>query len=68
VTEVYLCGQCGAKAPPVDSGFTLIGARFGWRLLKVARSDGTLGAVWNCPECWSETKRESERRLLAARR
>lgn len=68
MTEEHVCGECGQKAPRVDSSFTLIGAGFGWRLLKVSRPDGTLAAVWNCPECWREAKKESERRLVAARR
>jgi hypothetical protein len=66
MTERHVCGQCGLKAPAVDSSFTLISARFGWRLHKVPQPDGTLAAVWHCPDCWREVKKESERRLKAS--
>jgi hypothetical protein len=67
-SEGHVCGQCGVKAPRVDSAFTLFSAQFGWRLHKVSQPDGATAAVWHCPDCWRAAKRESERRLQASRK
>ena len=67
MSEGHVCGQCGVRAPRVDSPFTLISAKYGWRLHKVSQPDGAAGTVWNCPDCWRAAKRESERRLQASR-
>jgi hypothetical protein len=50
----YTCTSCRVASPAVESNFTLISARFGWRLAR--RLDETRGEwvfEWHCPECWS---------------
>jgi len=54
--ERHLCIQCGAQAPPTDTNYTLISAKFGWRLSREVRPDGTLLLEWRCPGCWQAHK------------
>lgn len=50
------CNGCSKAAPTTETSYTLISARFGWR---VTRSTGAHGAVqteWWCRECWVKRK------------
>jgi hypothetical protein len=48
---------CGKSAPETETNYTLISAKFGWRLTRYKRTDGTLVLEWRCPNCWREFKR-----------
>jgi len=54
--ERQRCVQCAALAPPTDTNYTLISAKFGWRLSREVRADGTLLMEWRCPTCWEQYK------------
>ena len=47
----YRCVGCAALSPPAETSFTLIGARYGWRLHR-GRGDEPGSYQWRCPECW----------------
>jgi hypothetical protein len=49
----HRCADCGTLSPKTDTNFTLISARYGWRLIRGV--DGTSGrsrVEWRCPRCW----------------
>jgi hypothetical protein len=46
------CVRCGKEAPETDTNYTLISARFGWRLSRATQQDGSVSLEWRCPECW----------------
>ena len=49
------CVACGAEAPPTDSAYTLISARFGWRIAQY-EVHGRPHIDWRCPPCWRKYK------------
>jgi hypothetical protein len=51
----YDCVDCSVTSPPAETNFTLISARFGWRLSReVDARSGELMFEWRCPECWAQ--------------
>lgn len=44
------CATCRLQAPPTPSSHSLISAKHGWRLQRVA---GAAGMEWVCPACWA---------------
>jgi hypothetical protein len=56
MNERQTCVDCGARSPPTETNYTLISARFGWRLARSIRADGTLLIEWRCPTCWDKYK------------
>ncbi len=51
------CVACGKVSPATDSDYTLISARFGWRLSFARTADGKRLTQWRCPDCWQAHKR-----------
>jgi hypothetical protein len=52
------CVGCRRTAPEVETDYTLISGRFGWRLSRRLARDGTLFMEWRCPDCWQRFKEE----------
>lgn len=52
------CLGCGAKSPEVETEYTLISSRFGWRLSRRMARDGSAILEWRCPNCWAKFKAE----------
>jgi hypothetical protein len=52
-----VCVDCGRQAPETETDYTLISARFGWRLRREKTLDGTIILEWRCPDCWAEFKK-----------
>ncbi len=48
------CASCGVPAPGVQTDFTLISARHGWRLRRTVLGDGSILMEWHCPTCWKQ--------------
>ena len=67
------CIDCRGQAPRVETDYTLISSRFGWRLSRRVDTNGNLFVEWRCPKCWARHKQEqtiatpppSQRRPLA---
>ncbi len=51
-----VCVGCGKKSPKTETNYTLISARYGWRLSRSRRLDGTYDVQWRCPDCWRALK------------
>ena len=49
------CADCRALSPENHSEYTLISARYGWRLQRVTRA-GKPVLEWRCPSCWTAFK------------
>jgi hypothetical protein len=54
------CVDCGAIAPETDTAYTLIGARFGWRLRYVPDETGRRVQQWRCLTCYRRDKAARE--------
>lgn len=52
----YQCIDCRARSPAVETEYTLISSRFGWRLTRRVGPDGALSLEWRCPTCWTRYK------------
>lgn len=52
------CLGCGARSPDVETEYTLISSRFGWRLSRRMARDGSAILEWRCPSCWAKYKAE----------
>jgi hypothetical protein len=50
------CVECGAIAPETDTAYTLIGARFGWRLQYLQDKTGRRIQQWRCDTCYRRSK------------
>ncbi len=55
-----VCVDCGTLSPPTDVSFTMISARFGWRLVRSVDAAGNALVEWHCPQCWARIKGRSE--------
>jgi hypothetical protein len=55
-----VCVDCGALAPETDTAYTLIGARFGWRLQYVPDETGRRIQRWRCDTCYRRAKATRE--------
>jgi hypothetical protein len=51
-----LCVDCRTVSPATQTSYTLISARYGWRLSFGAGKDGRKVAEWRCPACWGLRK------------
>jgi hypothetical protein len=47
-----VCVGCGVSAPPTRTAHTLISSKHGWRLERIAESEGAHRYDWRCPKCW----------------
>jgi hypothetical protein len=55
-----VCIGCGAKAPATETQYTLISARYGWRVIRIPSTEpGGPGIEWRCPECWRAYKKHA---------
>ena len=54
--KAHYCHDCRARAPLTDTNYTLISARYGWRLTRRVATDGTFSVEWRCPRCWERLK------------
>ncbi len=54
--NTYECCDCRARSPDVETEYTLISSRFGWRLTRRIARDGALSLEWRCPGCWGRYK------------
>jgi hypothetical protein len=45
------CSDCGDLSPPVESQYTIISVRAGWRLTIGTDSLGRRTMIWRCPVC-----------------
>ncbi|MGZ3417020.1 MAG: hypothetical protein ACXWUG_24695 [Polyangiales bacterium] len=50
------CTSCGTRSPEIETNYTLISAKFGWRLLRTKGAGGEYLLHWYCPKCWSKRK------------
>jgi hypothetical protein len=50
------CVDCGVAAPETDTAYTLISARFGWRLQYAVDAAGRRLPEWRCGECYRRAK------------
>jgi hypothetical protein len=46
-----VCFTCGTQSPPTASSYTLISARYGWRVRRYEK-DAEFITEWYCPTCW----------------
>jgi hypothetical protein len=56
------CCDCRLLSPPVRTAYTLIGARFRWRLHRVIQANGDLALEWRCPGCWTRFRKHAQPR------
>jgi len=55
-----VCVRCASHSPETLTSYTLISARFGWRLhRRIDKKSGMLELEWYCPKCW-KAKKEAE--------
>jgi hypothetical protein len=54
--KIQTCVQCKAKSPEAE-GQTLISAKYGWRLIRRADSEGNAILEWRCPPCAERYKK-----------
>ena len=52
----HQCVDCDVSSPETDTNYTLISARFGWRLTRRFDATGQLVLEWRCPTCWARYK------------
>lgn len=48
----HVCVGCGQLSPPTTTSYTLISARYGWRLTLSKDEQGQRVPEWRCPTCW----------------
>jgi hypothetical protein len=56
VNEGRICAACGAKAPPTETEYTLIGSKHAWRCRKAPEGEGPPRLEWYCPVCWKNLR------------
>jgi hypothetical protein len=54
--ERQTCVDCQALSPETETNYTLISARYGWRLSRRRDARGKLVMEWRCPKCWRAYK------------
>ena len=57
--NVRVCIDCRIESPEVETNYTLISARHGWRLARTADAEGKLVMSWRCPTCWARFKKST---------
>lgn len=58
--ELQSCVGCRKQAPETNTEYTLISARFGWRLTRRTNREGAFVMEWRCPACWQRYKTERQ--------
>jgi hypothetical protein len=56
------CVTCGKAAPATETNYTLISAKFGWRLTRSVDREGKTQMQWRCPACWQALKKARDAR------
>lgn len=51
------CVDCGIASPETETNYTLISARYGWRLTRKIDASGCIQMEWRCPRCWEIFRR-----------
>jgi hypothetical protein len=51
------CVDCGVLSPETETNYTLISARYGWRLTRKVDATGRSQMEWRCPRCWEAFRR-----------
>jgi hypothetical protein len=51
------CVDCGVLSPETETNYTLISARYGWRLTRKVDPSGRTQMEWRCPRCWEIFRR-----------
>ena len=51
--NVRVCHDCKTESPEVETNYTLISSRHGWRLHRGTDAEGRTVMQWRCPECWA---------------
>ena len=54
--EPQTCQDCKTPAPQTESQYTLIGNKFGWRVMRRKTADGWR-VEWRCADCWRAFKK-----------
>lgn len=57
MSERRECVDCRKVSPETSTDYTLISAKFGWRLTRIQTAEGNYGLEWRCPSCWAEYKK-----------
>jgi len=60
--ERQTCVDCRELSPETETNYTLISARFRWRLTRTKDADGKLHVEWRCPSCWLVYKAKRDAR------
>lgn len=55
--NVRVCNDCKTESPEVETNYTLISSRHGWRLHRSVDSAGRTLMEWRCPECWARFRK-----------
>ena len=50
------CFDCGIESPQIESNYTLISSKHGWRLIRGYDNLGQTVLEWRCPKCWAKRK------------
>ena len=56
-TSRHHCVGCGVVSPETETNYTLISARYGWRLTRKVDVSGRNQLEWRCPRCWEIFRR-----------
>jgi hypothetical protein len=56
-TGRHHCVDCGVVSPETETNYTLISARYGWRLTRQVDVAGRSQMEWRCPRCWEVFRR-----------
>lgn len=56
------CFDCGIESPSTDTNYTLISARYGWRLTFGEDASGQRTTEWRCPQCWQRHRKNTATR------
>jgi len=53
-TARHRCVDCGKLSPATDTNYTLISARYGWRLIRAVDGAGRTVVQWRGPQGWEK--------------
>ena len=54
----HTCVGCGKHSPETETEFTLISAKYGWRVVRARpEAAGAASLEWRCPACWTAYKK-----------
>jgi hypothetical protein len=50
------CFDCGIVSPEIETNYTLISSKHGWRVIRNTDQFGKAVMEWRCPKCWAIRK------------